>query len=121
MSDEPILVQGSWATIPEAKISAALDTLGLKYIFQYELWGGQFLRGGVVIDWLVMTIPLSQPLEYDGGRWHTGAAKSEDVLQRRRIANHFGVPEVKVITEDEVDSDTPQEQVVAVVRKKLHG
>lgn len=118
MSDQALVVQGKTATIPEYKISIALDTLDYDYIFQYKLWGGQELRGGVVVDWVVNT-PSPVPMEYDGAHWHTGEASIEDRFQRARVAKHFGVAEVTVITGLEVDSDTPQEQVVSVVDAKL--
>lgn len=120
MSDEILVVQNSIANIPEYKITIAIETLGYDYWFQKWLWGGSRLRGGVIVDWVVFT-PLPTPLEYDGTYWHTGEASEEDKLQRIRIAQYYGVPEVKVITSLEVDSDTPQDEVLAVVREKLGG
>lgn len=120
MSDEILVVQNSIANIPEYKITKAIETLGYDYWFQYWLFGGSTLRGGVIVDWVVLT-PLPTPLEYDGTYWHTGAASEEDNLQRIRVAQHFNVPEVIVITSLEVDSDTPQDEVLAVVREKLGG
>lgn len=118
MSDEILVVQNSIANIPEYKITMAIETLGYDYFFQYWLWGGSTLRGGVIVDWVVFT-PRPTPLEYDGLHWHTGAASEEDKLQRIRVAQHFRVAEVKVITSLEVDSDTPQDEVLRVVRDKL--
>jgi len=120
MSDEILVVQNSIANIPEYKITIAIETLGYEYWFQHWLWGGSTLRGGVIVDWVVFT-PTPTPLEYDGLHWHTGAASEEDNLQRIRVAQYFKVPEVIVITSLEVDSDTPQDEVLAVVREKLGG
>jgi hypothetical protein len=120
VSDQVPLVKGEIATIPEAKIARAIEKLGYDYWFQYWLWGGQTLRGGVVVDFVVQ-IPYSVPLEYDGLHWHQGDASVEDNFQRNRIAEYFGVAEVIVITSLEVDSDTPQDQVLAIVRAKLGG
>lgn len=118
MSDEILVVQNSIANIPEYKITIAIETLGYDYWFQKWLWGGSRLRGGVIVDWVVFT-PLPTPLEYDGLHWHEGAASEEDKLQRVRIAQYFRVAEVIVINSLEVDADTPQEEVVRVVREKL--
>ena len=122
MSDEApeYLVQGQTATIPEYLISLALEYLELEYFFQFIPYGMVGVRGTPVIDFLVKIPPQWIPLEYDGNIWHTGQySQSDERFQRALVAQYFNVPEVLVITGDEVVSDTPLEQVIQVVKGKL--
>ncbi len=113
-------VQGHAATIPEYLVSLALESLELEYFFQYIPYGLIGIRGTPVIDFLVHLPPQWVPLEYDGNIWHTGQySQSDERFQRALVAQFFNVPEVLVITGDEVDSDTPLDKVIQVVRGKL--
>lgn len=120
MTDAPV-VQGHTATIPEYLVSLALESLDLEYFFQYIPYGMVGIRGTPVIDFLVHLPPQWIPLEYDGNIWHTGQYWSSDErFQRALVAQFFNVPEVLVITGDEVDGNTPLDQVIQVVRGKLN-
>jgi len=115
---EVYYVQGQ--EIPEYLISLALEQLKYEYYFQFVPYGMIGLRGTPRIDFLVNVMPNWIPLEYDGDIWHTGQYRSSDEqFQRALVAQYFKIPEVPVITGDEVDSDTPLEEVVVVVRRKL--
>jgi hypothetical protein len=115
---QPLLVQGKIADIPEFLIAQALDTLRLRFLFQYTPYGIPGVRGTPRIDFLVFT-PRSIPVEYDGKWWHRHRADNDEQMQRRLIADYFGVAEVTVITGDEITSTTPMDKVISVVRHKL--
>lgn len=106
------------ATIPEYLVSHALSKLKVDYYFQYELWSGRNLRGGVVIDWVVFT-PRPEPWEYYGRRWHTGTLGADDRMRNARIAKAFGTAEVVIVSEDEVHSGSTFNETLEVVRRKL--
>ena len=40
------------------------------FLYQLALKGGYDIRGGLVLDFLVPTVPLWTPLPVDGGYWH---------------------------------------------------
>jgi hypothetical protein len=115
---ERFRVQGKLATAPEYKISEALTTLDVPFTFQYSLWGGNVVRGGVLIDWVIYN-PMARPMEHYESHWHSGALGADDKLRLAKIAHYFGVPEVILIFGDEVDGETPQEDVVEIVRRRI--
>lgn len=73
-------VQGQKATDIEYRVAVSLSKLDLPYMFQYEIMGGRTRRGGVVLDFLVFTVPLSTPLLVHGEYWHRDDATTEDKL-----------------------------------------
>lgn len=77
--EEPIgIIQGQ---IPDSKeewwISRALDRLKLPYTYQYPINGGR-ARGGYMVDFVVMTVPLATMIEPIGNHWHTGELGADD-------------------------------------------
>jgi len=82
--DEPtsFTVQGKVATSYEFNVAWALDKLELPYMFQFAFFGGRAVRGGIVVDFLVLTNPLSTPVWVNGGFWHQGKRASEDSYQQ---------------------------------------
>lgn len=83
---EQYKVQGADASNYEWRVAVALDKLGLPYMFQYEVLGGRTRRGGIVLDFLVFTVPLSTPVWVNGEYWHTGEQASEDKLVQALLA-----------------------------------
>lgn len=78
-------VHGQRATSYEWNVAWALDRVGLEYLFQVDYLGGRRLRGGMVVDFLVYTKPLSTPLWVNGDYWHTGRTKAEDELKKAKL------------------------------------
>ena len=75
-------VQGKTATSYEWNFGWAFDKLKLLYIFQFVFFGGRSVRGGIVLDYLVLTNPLSTPVWLNGGIWHQGKRAAEDSYQQ---------------------------------------
>lgn len=71
MSDQDLEIQGKSATTYEANVAMALTNLGFDYIFQFSISGGRRLRGGAVIDFYVITVPLPTPIFCNGDYWHS--------------------------------------------------
>jgi len=70
-------IQQRKASDLEAYVARALDKYGLEYVFQYPLFGGTELRGGLVVDFVVYN-PFPIPLEVFGEYWHTGTFSAFD-------------------------------------------
>lgn len=62
-----------------------------KWAFEYQVsyFGGRSLRGGQVIDFLVLTVPLPTPLYVYGEYWHSSVQSEKDKLQRALLTNYL--------------------------------
>lgn len=107
-------VQGNDATEPEFFVANALDKMKLPFIFQYELFGGAYIRGGVLIDFLVKA-PFAIPVEVFGNYWHTGQFDEDDKMRMARIQDYFK-REVVIFWGSELET---QEMADKAVREKL--
>lgn len=83
-------IQEKAASLYEYNVSLALDSLGFDYIFQVNIFGGRMELGGIVLDFLVDTVPLPTPLWVHGEYWHTGAAREKDLYQQAQIEDQMG-------------------------------
>lgn len=82
-------IQGSKATDIEWNVSIALTKLDIPFMFQFQLGGGRTTRGGMVLDFLALTSPLSTPMDIRGNYWHQPQQRVEDDLQLA-LMNHYG-------------------------------
>ena len=73
-------IQGAAATKIEYHTALALDKLEIPYLFQFEVEGGRAIRGGIVLDFLALTSPLSTPMDIRGEYWHQPRQRIEDDL-----------------------------------------
>lgn len=74
-------VRGNKATSYEYNFAFALEHYELEYLFQVDYWGGRKLRGGIVLDFLVFSIPLPTPVFINGEYWHSGKRRGIDEIQ----------------------------------------
>ena len=81
-------VQGQDATILEWRVALALDKLKLPYMFHYSLGGGH-MRGGLILDFLILIPPLSVPAEVMGNYWHRSNMTSRDRMKEAMV-RHLG-------------------------------
>lgn len=114
LADGTYRVEGEKATTPEYYTALALEQLQIPYEFQYVLWGGSSVRGGVRIDFVAYT-PFAIPIEVYGDYWHTGQLGSDDRMRNARIMQHFG-REVVLIWGTEAETFT---ETLTTVRRKL--
>lgn len=84
-------VQNKHASLYEWRVAKALDRLKLEYIFQQPIMGGRTLRGGFIIDFLVLTAPLPTPMWVHGEYWHVGKQQSVDDLQQAILRSAFAM------------------------------
>lgn len=80
--DLPTVVRGMVVgSKEEARVSVALDKLGYEYYYQYQLFGGRNVRGGQVIDFIVLVPPRPIPIYVQGRYWHSNKMAPEDQLK----------------------------------------
>ena len=108
------LVRGKSATSNEYFVAAALDKLGIPFLFQVSYWGGRSLRGGQVLDFLVWN-PLETPVQVFGEYWHSGLLGSKDRLKLAQLQMLFDVP-IVILWGNETDS---YQDALSAVREKV--
>lgn len=88
MPDYPLIqgtMPGSWQ---EVYFAWACDKMKIDYIYQYSMFGGRRVRGGIVVDFVVM-IPFQTPVEIYGRYWHEGALAADDKLKLNMERQYF--------------------------------
>ena len=78
-------VHGIRATEIEYFVAMALEKIGIEYRFQHSFLGGKGARGGIVIDFLVLTKPLATPVWVHGEHWHKGKQRTIDAFQQATV------------------------------------
>ena len=112
-----LTVRGSHASLNEYNVAVALERLGLDFIFQYDILGGRRLRGGAVIDFLVLTIPLPTPVFVNGDYWHRDA--TQEFYQRALVDQALRGQARPVIVLWGYESDTIEAATSAIRSKVL--
>jgi hypothetical protein len=82
-------VRGKSASSYEYNFARALDYWRLDFLFQVNYWGGRRFRGGLVLDFLVFTVPQYTPVWVNGEYWHSGGRKEVDFLQQIMLNSIF--------------------------------
>ena len=98
-------VQNLDATQPEYYVAVSLDRLKLPYLFQFEVIGGRTRRGGLILDFLVLTDPLSTPVFVNGEYWHSGEQSSEDKLLQAIIGQYPDFAEPVVLWGEQLQTE----------------
>lgn len=86
---EVLSLQNKLATLNEYNVGYVLEKYRVEYFFQVSYWGGRNIRGGRVLDFLILN-PLETPLEVFGNYWHTGQLGSGDRLKLVVFEQFFG-------------------------------
>jgi hypothetical protein len=102
----------------EWNVAQALETVGLEFKFQLSVAGGRSLAFGIVLDFLVETVPLPTPVWVHGEYWHQGDRRARDLRHQDIVREYMqgGILEPVEIWGDE--SDTAP-RALAAVRQKL--
>lgn len=87
--DRDYVVQDMKATSNEYWVAKALDRIGLEYTFQLSLGGGR-RAFGMVLDFLVKTVPLPTPVWVHGEHWHMGDRRAKDLRQMTMVSELMG-------------------------------
>jgi hypothetical protein len=94
----PKMVQGTTVdSQEEARVAVALDGLKWEYKYQVPFMGGVNVRGGTVIDFVILNrgiLPI--PLFVNGEYWHAGRRAAEDEI-RMALLEKSGWYDVPVV------------------------
>lgn len=101
-------------------VAKALERIEMPYIFQYEIFDAG-VRGGILIDFLVLTDPLATPMEVDGEHWHSGERGSEDIMRHVIIEQYFEGEAQPLLILYGKDVSTPELAESAVRRAILNA
>lgn len=77
------------ATSNEYYVAEALTELGFQYEFQMSFAGGK-VAFGMVLDFLVYTVPLPTPVWVHGEHWHMGDRRAKDIRQMQLVEEMMG-------------------------------
>lgn len=114
--DEDFTIQGSNATDIEWRVALALEKLKIPYMFQFQLMGGRSTRGGIVLDFLALTDPLSTPIDVRGDYWHQAAQRVDDDLALAIMMSRGQYAEPVVLYGGELQTE---EMAYSAVRREL--
>ena len=79
----------SKASTNEFNVAAALKTLKFSFRFQVSIAGGKGRAFGLVLDFLVETVPRPTPLWVHGEHWHTGEKRMKDLRQQDTVREYL--------------------------------
>jgi hypothetical protein len=115
---EDLIIQGHKASKNEWNLAWAFDTVHLDYKFQEAFFHGHRLRGGIVVDFILQTVPLPTPVWVHGEYWHQNAQELVDRYQYALVfymmRGQLGKPEIVWGRECET-----KELALATVRRRF--
>ena len=103
----------------ELNVANALYRLKHRFLYQWEVMGGTRVRGGMVVDFLVLTtVPLSTPILVHGNYWHKGMMGSEDKFKLAMLEQELmGQANPVLLIWGEVASDA--DKTYAFLRREI--
>ena len=79
----------SKASSGEYNVALALRTLNLDFHFQVSIAGGRGRAFGLVLDFLVETVPMPTPLWVHGEYYHSGDRREKDLRQQDTVREYM--------------------------------
>jgi hypothetical protein len=115
-ADEPLTpVQGRVpGSREEWRVAMALESLGIEYRYQIPLRGGRQVRGGMVLDFLVIRPPEEIPMSVQGRYWHHSI--EEERLYLEALKSIYGVEPIVLWSDDLTSVDEAKK----VLRRELN-
>jgi hypothetical protein len=88
-TEEVGLIQGQEpGSKEEWRVAKAHWRFEVPFIYQFEIFDSS-VRGGIVLDFLSQTVPLSTPLEVYAKYWHKGERSSKERMRDVIVENYF--------------------------------
>lgn len=104
MADLPEIQGKKPDSVQEVWVAKALYKYQEPFIFQYAALGGTDMRGGLIIDFLLIRFGI--PLEVYGDYWHEDELPGRDVIRITKMKEMFGMePLILWGSEAETESD----------------
>lgn len=75
------------ASSNEFWVAEALKSFKVDFEFQVSIDRGRAMAFGIVLDFLVETLPLPTPVWVHGEHWHQGKQRQEDLEQMIQVAD----------------------------------
>jgi hypothetical protein len=102
--------------MPDSKeeywVAQALWKYEIPFMYQYQIMGGYYVRGGQVVDFLVFN-PDATPLEVNGNYWHEDEMDGGDRIALVALQAYFHKDPIVLWGEDAQTKD----DVFAFVRR----
>ena len=118
-------VQRVQGIMPDSKeeywVALALYKLKIDFVFQYQLFGGRKYKGGQVVDFWVLTMPLPTPILVQGWYFHYSTAEkaSQTRLNLMYLESKLNGKAMKPVEILDIEIPTPDDAYM-VVKRKLH-
>lgn len=100
---EVLIIQDSSGAIKQAKsrneyiLHLGLIAENLEFIYEFEIFGGHRMLGGISVDFAVWA-PLITGVELQGAWWHRNSSKER--YRAAIISRYFGRPPVYFLEEE---------------------
>ena len=108
----------SKASLNEYNVALALEELRFEFQFQLAIAGGRGRLFGIVLDFLVMTVPEPTPLWVHGEHWHMGERRERDLRAQDTVREYMGGA-INEPVEIWGDQSSTKELALTYVRKAI--
>lgn len=80
----------------EWRVAVALWRYKVEFRYQVPIMGGSMVRGGQLLDFLLLVDPSPIPLQIFGNYWHRAQIKNEDRFKISMLRQQFGIDPVVI-------------------------
>jgi len=109
------LIQGQVPMSKEEwRVAVALWEYKVRFLYQFDIYGGNTIRGGQVVDFLCW-IPFPTPVPVNGEYWHKGQMSPDEDLKMELLRIYFKRDPI-ILWGDELRD---QEMAYRTVKEKL--
>ncbi len=116
-------VQPVQGIMPDSKeeywVALALYRLKLDFEFQYQLFGGRKYKGGQLVDFWVLTVPLPTPIFVQGWYFHyaTAAKAAQSRLNIMYLKSRLMGKANEPVEIFDIEIPTPEDAYIVTKRK----
>lgn len=116
-AEEMQLIQGKIPrSLPEWRVAVALWGLGVRFEYQVPIFGGTSVRGGLILDFLLLE-PFPTPLLVHGEYWHESELDPIERMNIAKIEQHYQTKAILVWDWELQDQDMANETIRRKVKR----